>query len=58
MFPFKWLGGKQTLKQFKNIIESKKGVIGHMVSIEWKSKKREKIILDMLNEFNIKKSAT
>ncbi len=57
-FPYKWLGGSQTLKQFKKLIESKEGHVGHMVSIDWKSKYREKYILDMLNQLGIKKSTT
>ena len=56
-FPYKWMGGTQTLKQFKKIIESKDGEVSQMVSINWKSKYREKLILDMLETFGVKKSA-
>lgn len=54
-FPFKALGGTQTLKHFKKVIEAKGGTINHMVSINWKSKHREKLLLEMFHTFGIKK---
>ena len=56
-FPYKWLGGTQTLKQFRKMVEAKDGQVAGMVSINWKSKLREKLILDMLDQFGINKSA-
>lgn len=56
-FPFKWMGGTQTLKQFKKMIEKKSGTVDQMVSVNWKSKRREQLILNMLEKFDIKKSA-
>ncbi len=53
--PVKWLGGTQTLKQFKRLIEAKDGTVDHMVSINWKSKYREKLILEMFETFDTKK---
>lgn len=56
-FPYQWMGGSQTLKQFKKMVEAKHGQVQHMVSINWKSKHREKLILNMLSEFGYNKSA-
>ena len=43
-FPFAWMGGKQTLKQMKKLIEEKGGNVGLMPSINWKNRKREQDI--------------
>ncbi len=56
-FPYKWMGGSQTLKQFRKLVLSKGGEVKAAVSVNWKSRNREKLILDMLNTFGIKKSA-
>lgn len=50
-FPFSWLGGNQTLKQMKKIIEQKNGVVRNMTSINWSSKKKETVIGEMLNRY-------
>lgn len=56
-FPYKWMGGSQTLKQFKRLIASKNGKVNHLVSVDWKSKYREKLILEMIAQFDHNKSA-
>ncbi|MDX9690902.1 MAG: flavodoxin domain-containing protein [Acholeplasmataceae bacterium] len=50
-FPFAWMGGNQVLKQMKKIIESKHGEVKMMTSINWKSKKRDRVIEDMLKAY-------
>jgi hypothetical protein len=45
------MGGNQVLKQMKKIIESKHGEVKMMTSINWKSKKRERVIEDMLKAY-------
>lgn len=50
-FPFSWLGGNQTLKQMQKIIETKGGKIRYKTSVNWKSRKREKIINAMLEKY-------
>lgn len=47
-FPYAWMGGKQTLNQMKRIIETKKGSVRRMTSINWSNKKREEQIENML----------
>jgi flavodoxin len=50
-FPVSWLGGNQTLKQMKKLIERKNGVVRNMTSINWSSKKKEIVIEEMLNRY-------
>jgi flavodoxin len=50
-FPVSWLGGNQTLKQMKKLIERKNGVVRNMTSINWSSKKKEIVIEEMLNKY-------
>jgi menaquinone-dependent protoporphyrinogen IX oxidase len=51
-FPFAWLGGNQTLKQMKKLVENKKGKVRFMTSINWSSKKRTSVIEEMINIYN------
>ena len=39
-FPFAWMGGNQTLKQMKKLVEKKGGTVNLLTSINWKNKKR------------------
>jgi len=50
-FPFAWMGGNRTLKQMKLIIESKNAIVNQMTSINWKSKKRELVITQMIENY-------
>ena len=50
-FPFKFLGGNSTMKEFKNIINEKKGIVVSSGIINWSSKKRGLEILDLINNF-------
>jgi flavodoxin len=50
-FPFSFLGGNQVLKAMKKIIESKNGEVRKMTSINWKSKKRDLVIEEMLKAY-------
>ena len=51
-FPFAWLGGNQTLKQMKKLVEKKKGKVRYMTSVNWSSKKRTSAIDEMINLYN------
>ncbi|MBE0700519.1 MAG: flavodoxin [Acholeplasmataceae bacterium] len=51
-FPFAWMGGNRTLKQMKSIVERKLGLVSDVVSINWKSKKREHVIEDMISRWS------
>ncbi|MCR3905705.1 MAG: flavodoxin [Tenericutes bacterium] len=51
-FPFAWMGGNRTLKQMKRIIEKKKGTIRYMTSVNWSSKHRESVILNMVEKYS------
>ena len=44
MFPFAWLGGNSTIKQFKQICETKGGKVLATGIVNWSSKGREKDI--------------
>jgi len=47
-FPFAWMGGNRTLKQMKKILEGKNVQVNRLTSINWKSKKRETVISNMI----------
>jgi len=51
-FPFAWLGGNQTLKQMKKLIENKNGQVRYMTSINWTSKKRKTVIEELTTLYN------
>lgn len=50
-FPFAWMGGNRTLKQMKMMIEGKHAAVNQMTSINWKSKKREFVISQMIENY-------
>lgn len=50
-FPFAWMGGNQTLKQMKKLVESKGGIVNMMTSINWSNKKRLSDINDMISRY-------
>ncbi len=51
-FPFAWMGGNVSLRQMKQIIESKNGQVRWMTSVNWKSRKRAKTILEMIAKYH------
>lgn len=51
-FPFAWMGGNGTLKQMKQILESKNVLVNQMTSINWKSKKRESVINYVIENYS------
>lgn len=53
-FPFAWMGGNQTLKQMKKMIERKNGIVGSMTSVNWKSRHRESIINALIESYRSK----
>ncbi|MDO9629077.1 MAG: hypothetical protein Q7I99_04175 [Acholeplasmataceae bacterium] len=50
-FPFAWMGGNRTLKQMKKILENKNAIVNQMTSINWKSKKRDLVISNMIESY-------
>jgi flavodoxin len=50
-FPFAFLGGNQTIKQMKKMVELKGGVVEKTFCINWRSKKREQTIISMLEDY-------
>ena len=50
-FRFSWLGGNQTLTAMKKLIEEKNGIVKKLTSINWKSKKREEVINNMVDRY-------
>lgn len=52
-FPYAWMGGKGTLKQMKKIIEAKNGKVIKMTSVNWSSKKREEVIVEMIKAYSV-----
>lgn len=51
-FPFAWMGGNRTLKQMKQILENKNVKVNQMTSVNWKSKKRESVIDQMILSYS------
>lgn len=51
LFPFTWLGGSQCLSQIRKIITSKGGIVNSMTSVNWKSKKRDQTIHELVERF-------
>jgi len=52
-FPFAWMGGNRTLKQMKKVLEQKNIQVNRMPSINWKSKKREFVITQMIDLYGL-----
>ena len=52
-FPFAWMGGTRTLKQMKKLVEAKNGKVDKMTSVNWKSKKREEVIVKMIEAYSV-----
>lgn len=50
-FPFAWMGGKQTLKQMKKLVEKKGGTVNLMTSINWKNRKRQTDIDSLVERY-------
>ncbi|MFU8792902.1 MAG: flavodoxin family protein [Acholeplasmataceae bacterium] len=50
-FPFAWLGGNRTLRQMKRLILEKNGVVNQMTSVNWTSKKRQSVIINLINAY-------
>ena len=51
-FPFAWMGGNRALRQMKMIVEGKHAIVNQMTSINWKSKKRESDIYQMIENYS------
>jgi flavodoxin len=55
-FPFAFLGGNQTIKQMKKMVEFKGGTVLRTFCINWRSKKREQTILSMIETYREEKA--
>jgi len=51
-FPFAWMGGNSTIKQFKAASEAKEGVVTESGIVNWSSKNREKNILEVVERLS------
>ncbi|MDY0294472.1 MAG: flavodoxin domain-containing protein [Acholeplasmataceae bacterium] len=51
-FPFAWMGGTHTLKQMKKLVEKKGGEVHLMIPINWKNKKREQDIKNLVEKYS------
>lgn len=52
LFPFPWMGGNQTIKQMKKICESKGAVVCGTGIVNWKNKRRENMINDVVENIS------
>ncbi len=53
-FPFAWMGGDQTLKQMKKLIQSSGGEVRFKTSINWSRRNREATIDEMIKLYQEK----
>jgi hypothetical protein len=51
-FPFPWMGGNRTIGQMKEICETKGATVYGTGIVNWSSKKREKMITDLVEKFS------
>ena len=51
-FPYPWMGGKNAISQMKKTCETKGATVGLTGIINWKNRKREKMIQDLLDQFS------
>ncbi|MDF2483843.1 MAG: flavodoxin/nitric oxide synthase [Herbinix sp.] len=53
-FPHSWMGGNNAIKQMKKSCEQKGAVIGETAIVNWKSKKRDALIQELLTQLGNK----
>ena len=51
-FPFACLGGNRTLRQMKRLVKAKNGVVKKMTSVNWTSRKRQNVIINLINGYH------
>lgn len=51
-FPYAWMGGTHTLKQMKKLVEKKGGNVNLMTPINWKNKKRDQEIINLVEAYS------
>lgn len=51
-FPYPWMGGNQAIKKMKKICESREGAVCGTGVVNWKSKNREKMIVDTVDRLS------
>jgi flavodoxin len=49
-FPYPWLGGNRAVSQMKKICRSKNGTVSITGIVNWSNKKREKMIIDVIEK--------
>lgn len=49
--PYSWMGGKHAISQMKKLCEEKGASVGKIGIINWKNKKREAMISDVIERF-------
>jgi menaquinone-dependent protoporphyrinogen IX oxidase len=53
-FPYSWMGGKQAISQMRKKCEDKGAIIGTTGIVNWKNRKREKMIEEVVNKLCIR----
>jgi len=53
-FPYPWMGGNHAISQMRSNCESKGAIIGMTGIVNWSSKKREKMIEELVNKLTMK----
>jgi hypothetical protein len=52
--PFTWMGGNRAISQMKSTCETKGAIVGKTGIINWKSKKKNYMISDVVERFSIR----
>lgn len=53
-FPYAWMGGNNAIKQMRNICERKGAIVGKTAIINWKNKKKDTQIQELITLFGNK----
>jgi menaquinone-dependent protoporphyrinogen IX oxidase len=48
-FPFAWMGGNNAVKQMRNAVVQKGAVVGNTAIVNWRSKKKDSMIQELLS---------
>ncbi len=51
-FPYPWMGGKHAISQMKSICEQKGAIVGTTGIVNWKNKRREIMIDDIIDKLS------
>jgi hypothetical protein len=51
-FPYPWMGGNNAIKQMSGLCEKKGAIISGTGVVNWKNKRRENMIEDVVEKFS------